>query len=152
MESVRLSPRSIVLGLAATTSVVTGTVVTATGPHAGDEDAIRFGFDIGSVARVHGFSVMVTIAIITWILWKARAQAERREQLEHKVATLLGVALLQALVGYVQYFSGVPAMLVPVHIAGASLVWLSVIDVMITDSVRLRRADESSRGTPSLSR
>jgi cytochrome c oxidase assembly protein subunit 15 len=95
---------------------------------------------------------MVTIALVAWILWKARTRVERREQLEHKIATLLGVALLQALVGYVQYFSGVPAMLVAIHIAGASLVWLSVIDVMITDSVTLRRVDEQSRSTPSLSR
>ena len=152
MESIRLSPRSIVLGLAASTSVVTGTVVTATGPHAGDEEAVRFGFDIGSVARVHGISVMITIAFVAWTLWTTRTQERRREQLEHKVATLLGVALLQALVGYVQYFSGVPAMLVAIHIAGASLVWLSVVDVMITDSVRLRTDDEPSRGTPSLSR
>jgi cytochrome c oxidase assembly protein subunit 15 len=152
LRSVKIPARSFVLGGAATVAIVTGTVVTATGPHAGDEDAIRFGFDIGSVARVHGASVMVTIALVAWILWKARTRVERREQLEHKIATLLGVALLQALVGYVQYFSGVPAMLVAIHIAGASLVWLSVIDVMITDSVTLRRVDEQSRSTPSLSR
>lgn len=152
LHSVRVTGRGAVLGLAATISIVTGTVVTATGPHAGDEDAVRFGFDIGSVARVHGLAVMTTIALVAWTLWKARNRADRREQLEGKIATLLGVALLQALVGYVQYFSGVPAMLVAVHIAGASLVWLSVIDVMITDSVTLRRVDEPSRGSPSLSR
>lgn len=152
LHSVRVTGRGAVLGLAATISIVTGTVVTATGPHAGDEDAVRFGFDIGSVARVHGLAVMTTIALVAWTLWKARNRADRREQLEGKIATLLGVALLQALVGYVQYFSGVPAMLVAVHIAGASLVWLSVIDVMITDSVTLRRVDEPSHGSPSLSR
>ncbi len=152
LRSVKIPARSVLLGVGTTIAVVTGTVVTATGPHAGDEQAIRFGFDIGSVARVHGASVMATIALVAWVLWKARTGAARREQLEHKISTLLGIALLQALVGYVQYFSGVPAMLVAIHIAGASLVWLSVIDVMIVDSVTLRRVDEPSRSSPSLSR
>lgn len=148
----RPSLHGVVVALAGTVSIVTGTVVTATGPHAGDEDAIRFGFDISNVARIHSVSVMLTLCAITWMLWNTRSKSSERARLEPKIASLLGVALLQALVGYVQYFSDVPAMLVAVHIAGASMVWLCIVDVVILDNVSDRRDAESSRSTHALSR
>jgi cytochrome c oxidase assembly protein subunit 15 len=148
----RPSLHGAVVALAGTVSIVTGTVVTATGPHAGDEEAIRFGFDISNVARIHSVSVMLTLCAITWMLWNTRSRSSERARLEPKIASLLGVALLQALVGYVQYFSDVPAMLVAVHIAGASMVWLCIVDVLILDNVSDRRDAESSRSTPALSR
>lgn len=112
------------LGLAA---VVTGTVVTATGPHAGDENAIRFGFAIHSVARVHGSTVVATLAAIAYLLWRTRG---RDSHFESAVAKLLGVGMMQGIVGYVQYLADVPALLVAVHIALAALVWLALVDVV----------------------
>lgn len=125
-----------VFGLAA---VVTGTVVTATGPHAGDEDAVRFGFAIHSVARVHGSTVLATIAAIAYLLWLTKGRDRR---METNVTRLLGLCLLQALVGYVQYLADVPAMLVAVHIALAALVWLALVDVVwLCVSRKLRVAE-----------
>jgi cytochrome c oxidase assembly protein subunit 15 len=112
------------LGLAA---VVTGTVVTATGPHAGDENAIRFGFASHSVARVHGSTVVATLAAIAYLLWRTRG---RDSHFESAVAKLLGVGMMQGVVGYVQYLADVPALLVAVHIALAALVWLALVDVV----------------------
>ena len=127
-----------VLGLAA---VVTGTVVTATGPHAGDENAVRFGFAIHSVARVHGSTVVATIAAVAYLLWRSKG---RDRQLELSVTKLLALCLLQALVGYVQYLADVPAMLVAVHIALAALVWLALVDVAwLCVSRRLRVVERS---------
>lgn len=112
------------LGLAA---VVTGTVVTATGPHAGDEDAVRFGFAIHSVARVHGSTVLATVAAVAYLLWQTRGRDRR---MEVGVTKLMVLSLFQALIGYVQYLADVPAMLVAVHIALAALVWLALVDVV----------------------
>lgn len=127
--SVRSLPRELivataVLGLAA---IVTGTVVTATGPHAGDEEAVRFGFSIHDVARVHGSAVIATLTSIAVLLWKTRG---RDRQFEARVSRLMGIALLQAVVGYVQYLADVPALLVAVHIALAAGVWLALVDVV----------------------
>lgn len=113
-----------VLGLAA---IVTGTVVTATGPHAGDEEAVRFGFSVHDVARVHGSTVIATLAAIALLLWKTKG---RDREFESRVSRLMGIALLQAVVGYVQYLADVPALLVAVHIALAEGVWLALVDVV----------------------
>lgn len=113
-----------VLGVAA---VVTGTVVTATGPHAGDEEAVRFGFAIHSVARVHGTTVVATLAAVAYLLWRTKGRDRR---MELRVTRLMALGLIQALVGYVQYLADVPALLVAVHIALAGLVWLALVDVL----------------------
>lgn len=112
------------LTLAATAVVVfTGTIVTASGPHAGDDAAERLGFHIEAVARVHGIAVVVLCAMA--LLFRARATAATRP-----AANLLLLAIAaQAAVGYTQYFTGVPAMLVGVHIVGAVVVWTAAVDV-----------------------
>jgi cytochrome c oxidase assembly protein subunit 15 len=116
-----------VIGLAGLCAVVTGTVVTATGPHAGDEDAVRFDFAISSVARVHSISVILTLGTIALFLYRERRSASR-STLSTKASTLIGVALLQAFIGYLQYFSGVPAFLVAFHVGFAAAVWLALVD------------------------
>jgi cytochrome c oxidase assembly protein subunit 15 len=143
----RLVMLTAVLGAAA---VVTGTVVTATGPHAGDEEAVRFGFSIHHVARIHGSTVMATVAGVAILLWVSRG---RDRLFESRVARLLGLALLQALVGYVQYLADVPALLVAVHIAFAAGVWLALVDVVWLALVRRSRAASPRNGrSPALSR
>jgi cytochrome c oxidase assembly protein subunit 15 len=106
----------VVVGFVA---VYTGTVVTGSGPHAGDEEARRFGFDISSVARVHGASVIVTLSLVLALVMVARRHDDWR-RLDAPIETLLVVGLLQAAVGYVQYFNDIPALLVGIHIAGAT--------------------------------
>ena len=105
------------------TVIVTGTVVTATGPNAGDETAVRFGFALTSVARVHGATVVLTIACLVWAAWAAMRAGDARWR--ESLQTVLFVAVLQAAVGWTQYFTGVPAALVAVHIAGATGLWLA---------------------------
>lgn len=114
------------LVLAATVAIVTGTVVTATGPHAGDETAVRFGFELASVARVHGASVVTTLLALLALMWRARrlGPSDYRESLN----TLAFVSFAQAGVGYVQYFTGVPVVLVAVHIVGAVSFFIAVLN------------------------
>ena len=107
-------------------AIVTGTVVTGTGPHGGDEDARRFGFEIGSVARVHGIAVNVTIVLALVLMWRLRGHADRRV-LEGPIGTFVFIAFLQAAIGYTQYLTGVPVVLVITHVAGATALWLAAL-------------------------
>ena len=112
--------------LAATVVVATGTVVTATGPHGGDEDAKRFAFDIRVVARIHGSSVVLFIVLIAatgYLLWRS----EVTRDVVVRLAVLFGIVLAQAGIGYAQYLTGIPEVLVGFHLAGATAVWAAVI-------------------------
>ena len=111
-------------------AVATGTVVTATGPHAGDEDAVRFGFQLVSVARVHSVSVIVTVGLLAATMLRLRsARDTAARSLRQALGTMAFVAVLQGSIGYLQYFTGVPVLLVGFHIAGATAFWLSVCNV-----------------------
>ena len=106
--------------------VVTGTVVTSTGPHGGDEKAIRFNFDISHVARVHGISVMIFLGL-TLVTLRLVRRTRAPEAVLNRLGAVLLVACVQAAIGYIQYFNGIPALLVGLHIAGATAVWTAVI-------------------------
>lgn len=117
----------LVMGLTSL-AVVTGTVVTGTGPHAGDEEARRFGFDISHVARIHGITVVATIfATLALAGWLTRRSAADWRRLGRPLETFLVLAVVQGIVGYVQYFSGVPVGLVAVHIVLATLVVMAAV-------------------------
>jgi heme a synthase len=121
-------------------ALVTGTVVTGAGPHAGDEDARRYGFDIGGVARVHSASVISAVAIATLLAWVLVRRGTRSE-LRAAMSTWMFVALVQGAIGYTQYFTGVPELLVGLHIAGATLLW--VLTVRLAIECRVQTIDES---------
>jgi cytochrome c oxidase assembly protein subunit 15 len=114
-------------------ALVTGTVVTATGPHAGDEDAVRFGFTLTSVARVHSVSVLITIVLIIFLAIRAK-QPIGDTSTRDAVQALLLAAVFQGAVGYVQYFNGVPVTLVAVHIIGATALWFAVCNLAVSPS------------------
>lgn len=119
--------------LFALTSVVlfTGTLVTGAGPHAGDEDAERLDLDIASVARLHGVIVMVTIAVALLLAWRIRSGRSGDAALTTTISTWLFVGVLQAAVGYVQYFNDVPELLVGIHVAGATAVMWATTQVVL---------------------
>lgn len=112
-------------------AVFTGTLVTGSGPHAGDEDAKRLGFDIPSITRVHAVAVLTTIAITLLIAWRIRAIRRDRVALAGPLSTWMFVGLLQAALGYVQYFNDVPALLVGIHVAGATAVMFASTSVLL---------------------
>ncbi|HUF32944.1 MAG TPA: COX15/CtaA family protein [Acidimicrobiales bacterium] len=106
--------------------IFTGTVVTATGPHAGDQLATRLGFHLPDVARVHGLSVVVMV-VLTLSLVALLVRRGAPERVRVTGAVLVVLLLAQAGVGYAQWFAGVPALLVGVHIIGAIAVWTTVV-------------------------
>lgn len=121
-------------------AVFTGTLVTGAGPHAGDEDAERLAIAIPTAARIHGITVMSALAIALVIAWRIRADARDRRALTNVMSTWIFVGSLQAALGYVQYFNGVPELLVGVHVAGATAVMIVTTNVVL-DTRSARPAD-----------
>ena len=132
------------IGILFALAVISGTVVTASGPHAGDENAVRFGFSISSVARIHSFFVLLSLLALLLVLLKVRKSSQTREFLEQRLGVFLGVGMLQALVGYVQYFNGIPVILVATHLFGAALIWSLAVDTITVSGSGLLRAKSQS--------
>ena len=107
-----------------------GTVVTGSGPHAGDKGAThRIHFAPASVAQLHADLVMLLIGVTVGFVVLARAAGAGRE-VERAGWWLLAIELAQGLIGFVQYFTHVPAVLVGIHMFGACLVWLAALTVI----------------------
>ncbi|MCX7620563.1 MAG: COX15/CtaA family protein [Acidimicrobiales bacterium] len=103
-----------------------GTLVTGAGPHAGDPEAQRLPLAVPTAARIHGVTVVVFLVLALVTSWAiARDGAARQIQVRARVLT--GSILAQAAIGYTQYFTGVPVILVALHLVGAVAVWISVV-------------------------
>ncbi|WP_419923929.1 COX15/CtaA family protein [Candidatus Poriferisocius sp.] len=124
----RARPHRVGNAVVLLTSVViaTGTIVTGAGPHGGDEDAERIDVAVRDVAQIHGSTVVALLVVLAGLVWWLRHR-RAPDQAQMWGRTLLGVALAQGLIGYVQYFTGVPVLLVGAHIAGAALLWIATV-------------------------
>ena len=96
-----------------------GTVVTGSGPHAGDEDARRTGLDPQVFSHVHAISVYLLVALTVGLV--AVAVRSGNAGLRRAAVSLLAVECAQGLVGFLQYFNDLPVGLVIVHMLGAAL-------------------------------
>jgi cytochrome c oxidase assembly protein subunit 15 len=124
--------------VAAAAAIVLGTVVTGSGPHAGSHDGQlveRLPFAISDVARVHSLCVLLLVAATAFLVRSLRL-ASAPPALLRRCEVLLAVLLAQAAVGYAQYFTGVPAVLVGIHVLGAVAVWIAVLRVVLGMHVR----------------
>jgi heme a synthase len=130
---VRRLPDGLGCALAGLTAMalVTGTVVTGAGPHAGDEDVRRYGFEISAVARIHSVSVIGAVAVAALLAWSLARRGAERHDLRGPMSSWLFVAFVQGGIGYMQYFTGVPALLVGTHIAGATLLWVITVRLVL---------------------
>ncbi|MFZ9231589.1 MAG: COX15/CtaA family protein [Ilumatobacteraceae bacterium] len=108
-------------------AIVTGTVVTGAGPHAGDEKAPRLDVAITTAARIHGIAVFTTLVAIVVLLVAIRRSSFGT--LHSAIEVLLVLGVLQATVGYVQYFNDIPAALVGIHIALATAFFLAIVNL-----------------------
>ena len=104
--------------------LVTGTLVTGAGPHAGDSRAERLPLLVQEVARVHGIVAMSLLVLVAWTWWRLRSAGAPAQARMGRVAILLGA---QGVIGYTQYFTGVPALLVGIHVALASVIWIEIV-------------------------
>ncbi|WP_227718800.1 heme A synthase [Micrococcus sp. FDAARGOS_333] len=101
--------------------VVLGTVVTGTGPHSGDPDAVRHGFDALVVTRFHALPVypLVFACVVTAVLVLKTAGASQAQRTT--ILMVLGVIVYQGAVGYWQHLTGLPEGVVILHLLGSVL-------------------------------
>ncbi|MGJ9401941.1 COX15/CtaA family protein [Arthrobacter sp. KK5.5] len=111
-----------------TAAVVLGTIVTGTGPHAGDAGSPRHAFNADLVTRIHVAPVYLLVAataLALFVAYRWRAAPGLRRAL-----VLLGVVLVaQAAIGYTQHFTGLPVGLVLLHMLGSSLLTAAATNV-----------------------
>jgi cytochrome c oxidase assembly protein subunit 15 len=106
-----------------------GTVVTGSGPHAGSNEGQlveRLPFAVRDVTRLHSIAVWILLALALYSVWRAR-QERAPADVQTRGTVLLAVLVAQGAVGYLQYFTDVPPLLVALHIAGATALWVSVL-------------------------
>ena len=118
----RVAPAAgVVPALAWTTYAVTwlvlyaGTVVTGSGPHAGDASSPRNGLDPLQVSQLHADLVFLLIGLTVGMWFALRATGGDLRP----VAALAAVEVAQGAVGFVQYFAGLPVAVVMLHMLGA---------------------------------
>jgi cytochrome c oxidase assembly protein subunit 15 len=133
-------PRELVLMgrvvvVCAAVAIFLGTVVTGSGPHGGDEHVERLPFLVPDVARAHGTSVMLFLVVTLLTIWRLH-RAGAPASLMRAAELLVAVTVAQAAVGYVQYFTGVPVILVGIHIAGAAAVWSATLNFFLRFTTR----------------
>ena len=115
-------------------AIVSGTLLTGAGPHGGDPDVERLQFHIPSLARLHGTAMALCagVALVIWTMSERgslhpRRRVWQRQSYAAAARLVVGVLAAQAAVGYLQYFTGVPPLLVGIHIAGAAALWTAVL-------------------------
>lgn len=118
-----------VLSFAALAILILGTLVTGSGPHSGDaKKTVRFDLDPRVISWLHAdlviffLGLLVALVLVLYVT-RGPLRAQRR------ATWLLMVALGQGLVGYLQYFTGLPELLVAVHVLGALLVWVGALQL-----------------------
>ena len=102
--------------------LIVGTVVTGSGPHAGDLKAKRFGFNPQVISWIHAdlvIALTITVFIIYLLLKTENGPLRKR------AGVFLLVIISQGAVGYIQYFTGLPELIVGIHLLGSTLVWIT---------------------------
>lgn len=139
-----------IMAAAAFTIMVLGTLVTGTGPHSGDAgDIARIAFDPVVISRFHAGAVYVFCALLLVILVVLHRRPGRHQALPASW-TLLAVTVAQGVIGYVQYYTGLPELLVFFHLIGAAcfaagVTWVGARLVTWQEPVESRdRAEQTS--------
>jgi cytochrome c oxidase assembly protein subunit 15 len=110
--------------------IYAGTTVTGAGPHAGDANAPRNGLSPGGLSQLHADLVFLLVGLsigIAFLAWSLGATAPIRRA----ILTLIGIEVAQGVIGYVQYFTHLPAGLVGVHMLGAACVMATATWVLL---------------------
>lgn len=132
-REIQLGTRMLV-GVVAVVEVV-GTLVTATGPHAGDPGTRRLDWDPRMVTQFHADLVFLYVGLVVALLLGMKATAAPAT-VRRRTWEVVVVVVVQAVIGYVQYFTHVPAVLVGFHMAGATLA--TIVTARLFFSTRTR--------------
>jgi len=103
-----------------------GAATTGTGPHAGGKGAKRIPLGLEDMTRIHAeivITAVVVLLVLLWMLWRSDAPAS----VQSAGRVVLVVMFAQGIIGYTQFFTHLPSVLVGTHVLGASVVWATVI-------------------------
>ncbi|MET3934164.1 COX15/CtaA family protein [Arthrobacter sp. OAP107] len=115
-----LRPAMTAVAVFAWIAVMLGVVVTGAGPHAGDANAPRNDLDWDLFSHIHAVPAYLVTAgtlLALYFVFRRGISGTFRTA----VLMLLGVTVLQAIIGFTQYYNGIPALLVGAHMLGAAL-------------------------------
>jgi cytochrome c oxidase assembly protein subunit 15 len=141
-----LRPLAMIVTLVSAAVIVVGVIVTGSGPHSGDRGAKRNGLDPETISQVHADLVFLLIGLSV-ALWFALRAVDAPRRAVRAAATLVVVELAQGLIGFVQYFTHLPVLLVGAHLLGASLVWTTTLATLWSLRERPVPADEAAAPT-----
>ena len=127
-SELRISRVSLTHVALAFTAIAIGTLVTGSGPHAGDVDAPRLNFAITTITRIHSATVWLLMIVTIYFLLRQNLNFETKRWLQLFIA----LAISQGALGYIQYFLGVPEGLVALHLLGSVLVWIAAWRVRLS--------------------
>ncbi|MEU1787623.1 COX15/CtaA family protein [Streptomyces sparsogenes] len=128
--------------------ILVGTVVTGAGPHAGDAREVhRIPLDWQEITQLHVDFVYIVLGLTVALWFTLRAVSAPAAQ-RRAVLDLLAVLLLQGAIGYVQYFTHLPEVVVGIHMFGSCLVWIAVLRVFFAQRERPALAADPAPGAP----
>ncbi|MET9623623.1 MULTISPECIES: COX15/CtaA family protein [unclassified Streptomyces] len=124
--------------------IVLGTSVTGSGKHAGDKSEVpRMPWDWTAAAHVHAIAAWVVCALAL-AMWLVLRVVDAPDDTRARARDLIVVLLAQGGIGYVQYFTGVPEILVAAHMLGSALMWIAVLRLLLS----LRERPLTTPGIP----
>ncbi len=121
-----------------------GTVVTGAGPHSGDGGAERNGLELTAIARWHSLTMWLTLVLLAALVATSRHQP----RVLRASLGVVAVAVLQGLIGYIQYFTALPMLLVLGHLAGTVLYTVAVTHLVLG----VRAEDQNRSGSMAAAR
>ena len=131
-------PLVVATYLSSWVTVYLGTVVTGSGPHAGDDEAPRNMLDPQVMSHVHAVSVYLLVGLTALTIWRTAGRVRAA------AVVLLAVELAQGVIGFVQYFTDLPIALVATHLVGAALLVAVATRLLLTPADTDARAVHAS--------
>jgi len=136
-----LVPRAIAIGMhvhiwLALSLLAVGTLVTGSGPHAGDTaEIVRLNFDERTISTIHADIVFLFVGLTVGLLIALTA-TNSSANIIRSAWIVLGICIVQGVIGYTQYFTGLPWALVAVHVLGACLLWIATVRFYLSRNLR----------------
>jgi cytochrome c oxidase assembly protein subunit 15 len=121
--------------------IAVGTVVTGAGPHAGDSSEVpRMPLDWETVSKLHAVLAWIVVTL-TFALWFVLKAVDAPGAPLARTRELFLILLAQGAIGYVQYFTDLPEVLVGLHMFGSCVMWIWVLRVLLSLRERPQTAD-----------
>ncbi len=126
--------------------ILVGTVVTGAGPHAGDSSEVeRMPVNWENVTKLHAVLAWIVVTL-TFALWFVLKAVDAPKGPLNRTRDLFLILLAQGVIGYVQYFTDLPELLVGLHMFGSAVTWIAVLRVLL--ALRERPQDETGLPAP----